>query len=160
MDDHTQDADVPPPIAGDPSGWRADNRWEHPTLREAVVHGVRLFNSERYHPAHDCFEWEWFNYGQGTTESAFLHGMVQVAAGAYKRVVVEDVTGMTSLFETADQYLRGVPPDFYGVAVTDVRSTLRAARRDSGVIDGWQIELDGRHPAAGPVDIKYVDDFE
>lgn len=160
MDDHTQDAEVPPPTTGDPTGWRGDGRWEHPTLREAVVHGVRLFNSGRYHPAHDCFEWEWFNYGQGTTESAFLHGMVQVAAGGYKHVEDGDDRGMRSLFETAGQYLTGVPEDFYGVDVAVVRATLRTARTDAGVLEGFQIPLDGRRLEAGPTDVAYADDLE
>jgi hypothetical protein len=58
MDEHTRAADVPPP-AGDPTGWRADGRWEHATLRRATVHGVRLFNDGAYHDAHDCFENLW-----------------------------------------------------------------------------------------------------
>jgi len=55
MDDHTRDATVEPP-AGDPTGWRADGRWEHATLRRAVVHGVGLYNAGAFHESHDCFE--------------------------------------------------------------------------------------------------------
>ncbi|OYR85838.1 hypothetical protein DJ84_01570, partial [Halorubrum ezzemoulense] len=143
MDDHTRDPGVAPPL-GDPTGWHAGDRpdssaagdeggssggppdpravggyWEHATLRRATEHGVRLFNDGAYHESHDCFEDEWYNYGRGTVESAFLHGMVQVAAGAYKRVDFESDAGMRSLFETALQYLDGVPNDFYGVDVDD-----------------------------------------
>ena len=56
MDDHTRDPAVDPPAAGDPTGWRADGRWEHATCRRATVHGVRLFNSGEYH---DSFENVW-----------------------------------------------------------------------------------------------------
>ncbi|MFW6000614.1 MAG: DUF309 domain-containing protein, partial [Halorubrum sp.] len=119
MDDHTRDPGVAPPL-GNPTGWHAgdgapdssaagegdasaggpdDARavggyWEHATLRRATEHGVRLFNDGAYHESHDCFEGEWYNYGSGTVESAFLHGMVQVAAGAYKRVDFENDDGM------------------------------------------------------------------
>lgn len=55
MDDHTRDPNVASP-AGDPTGWRDDGRWEHATLRRAVIHGVRLFNAAGYHESHDCFE--------------------------------------------------------------------------------------------------------
>jgi hypothetical protein len=164
MDDHTRDYTVGPPVAGDPTGWRADraesNGWEHGTLRRAVVHGVRLYNAGAYHESHDCFEAEWYNYGSGTTESAFLHGMVQVAAGAYKHVDFEDDDGMRSLFETALQYLHGVPGDFYGVDVDDVRATLRDALAEPTALDGWRIGLDGCRPEAGPGDYEYAESLD
>jgi len=160
MADHTRDDTVGPPTAGEPAGWdptrAASNGWEHGTLRRATVHGVRLYNAGEYHEAHDCFEDEWYNYGSGTTESAFAHGMVQVAAGAYKHVDFQDDDGMRSLFRTARQYLRGVPSDYYGVDVGEVRTTLEAALADPTAIEGWRIELDGARPAAGEVDREYA----
>lgn len=158
VDEHTRDPSVPPPPGGrSPTGWRADERWEHATLRRATVHGVRLYNAGAYHASHDCFEAEWYNYGNGTTESAFLHGMVQVAAGAYKHVDFEDDDGMRSLFETALAYLQGVPADYYGVNVTDVRSTLPTALADPTVVAEWQIELDGERPDARPADYAHAE---
>jgi len=159
MDDHTRDASVDPP-AGDPAGWREDERWEHATLRRATVHGVGLYNDGAFHESHDCFEAEWYNYGRGTTESAFLHGMVQVAAGAYKHFDFEDDDGMGSLFETALQYLRGVPNDFYGVDVLDVRTTITNALNDPAVLEGWQMRLDGQCPEANEADYEYADGLE
>ncbi|WP_436935226.1 DUF309 domain-containing protein [Halovenus marina] len=160
MDEHTRDPTVAPP-AGDPTGWNPDaERWEHATLRRAVIHGVRLFNAGAFHESHDCFEAEWYNYGRGKTESAFLHGMVQVAAGAYKHFGFQNDDGMRSLFETALQYLHGTPNDYYGVDVLNVRTTLTNALNDPTVLDGWQIELDGEQPEAGPEDYEYVDALE
>lgn len=159
MDEHTRDPGVAPPL-GNPTGWRPDGRWEHATLRKAVEHGVRLFNAGAYHESHDCFECEWYNYGSGTVESAFLHGMVQVAAGTYKHVDFDDDDGMRSLFETALQYLEGVPADFYGVDVTDVRHTLEAALGHPAAIEGWHIALDDHTPEAYPADYEYVDRLE
>ncbi|MGM0605663.1 MAG: DUF309 domain-containing protein [Halobacteriota archaeon] len=157
MDEHTHDPSVAPPL-GTPAGWLQNRReWEHATLRQATVHGVRLFNDGAYHESHDCFEDEWYNYGSGTIESAFLHGMVQVAAGAYKHVDFENDDGMRSLFETARQYLHGVPEDFYGVDVDSIRSTLRAARSDPAVIDGWKLTIDGHVVDAYPADYAYAD---
>ena len=164
MDDHTRDHGVGPPISGNPTGWAADravsNGWEHGTLRRAVVHGVRLYNSGEYHESHDCFEDEWYNYGRGTTESKFLHGMVQVAAGAYKHFDFEDDDGMRSLFRTSLQYLSDVPADYYGVDVADVRRTLDAALEDPTVLHGWQIELDGACPEATDRDFAFADRLE
>ena len=160
MDDHTSDPSVEPP-AGTPTGWHPDDgRWEHATLRQATVHGVRLFNEGAFHESHDCFEDEWYNYGSGSTESAFLHGMVQVAAGAYKRADFEDDDGMRSLFRTSLQYFRGVPPDYYGVDVLEVRTTVSNALEEPTRIDGWQIPLDGERPGARPIDFEYAESLE
>jgi len=160
VDDHTRDPGVAPPL-GDPTGWLADRRaWEHATLRRATEHGVRLYNSGEYHESHDCFEAEWYNYGSGTTESAFLHGMVQVAAGAYKHYDFENDDGMRSLFGTALQYLDGVPGDYYGVDVDDVRARLRAALDDPDALDDWAIAVDGAEPTAYPADYEYADGLE
>ncbi len=164
MDDHTRDPRVGPPTSGDPTGWRRtraeSNGWEHGTLRRAVVHGVRLYNAGAFHESHDCFESEWYNYGSGTIESAFLHGMVQVAAGAYKHFEFKDDAGMRNLFRTALQYLHGVPDDYYGVDVVDVRTTLGRALDDPTVLDGWRIELDGAQPDARSEDYDHADSLE
>lgn len=162
MADHTRDPGVADPPAGrEPPGWDPERgRWHHETLRRAVVHGVRLFNAEAYHDSHDCFEDEWFNYGSGTTESAFLHGMVQVAAGAYKRAEHGDDAGMHSLFETARQYLEGVPRNFYGVDVDGVRAAIEAALTEPSRIDGWRIRLDGEHPRADESDYAFAEALE
>jgi predicted metal-dependent hydrolase len=157
MDDHTRDPSVDPP-AGSPTGWRDDGQWEHATLRRATVHGVALFNAGAYHESHDCFEDEWYNYGRGTTESAFLHGMVQVAAGAYKHYDFRDDDGMRSLFRTALQYLRGTPRDYYGVDVLDVRTVLTNALEDPAALDGWCIALDGECPEATAADYAFAEE--
>ena len=157
MDDHTRDDTVDPPAQGDPSGFRPDGRWEHATLRRATEHGVRLYNAGEFHASHDCFEDEWYEYGRGSIESRFLHGMVQVAAGAYKQFDFDDDDGMRSLFRTSLQYLDGVPNDYYGVDVLGVRTTLTNALDDPTVVDGWQIELDGERPEAGPEDYEYAE---
>ena len=159
MDDHTRDPTVEAPD-GNPSGWRADNQWEHETLRRAVVHGVRLYNSGEFHESHDCFEDEWYNYGRGNTESKFLHGMVQVAAGAYKHFDFEDDDGMRSLFRTSLQYFRGVPNDYYGVDLLDVRTTVTNALSDPSALHGWQIRLDGEYPTCRPEDIEFAESLE
>jgi predicted metal-dependent hydrolase len=162
MDDHTRDPTVGPPPAGQsPTGWLPDKElWEHGTLRRAVLHGVRLYNSGEFHESHDCFEDEWYNYGSGKVESMFLHGMVQVAAGAYKHFDFEDDAGMRSLFRTALQYFHGVPRDFYGVNVLVVRETITEAIDDPTVLEGWQIELDGEYPVAGAEEFAYVEGLE
>jgi predicted metal-dependent hydrolase len=161
VSEHTRDESVDPPATGSPTGWDdAAGSWEHATLRRAVGHGVRLYNAGAYHESHDCFEDAWFDFGRGTTESAFAHGMVQVAAGAYKHADFEDDDGMRSLFETALQYLHGVPRDFYGIDVLDVRTTLSNARSDPSILADWRIRLDGAEPVAEAADFAYADGLE
>lgn len=159
MDEHTRDASIgPPPEGHTPNGWNPESgRWEHATLRRAVDHGVRLFNAGDYHDSHDCFEDEWFNYGSGKTESAFLHGLVQVAAGAYKHFDFEDDDGMRMLFSTALQYFESVPPEFYGIDVAAVRDFLETAIADPASVDQWVIRLDDSIPTARQVDYEYAD---
>ena len=160
MDDHTRDPTVAPP-AGSPTGWHPERgEWEHATLRRALVHGVALYNSGDFHESHDCFEDEWYNYGSGSRESMFLHGMVQVAAGAYKHVDFEDDDGMRSLFRTALQYFHGLPREFYGVDLLAIRTTLTNALDDPTVLDGWQMALDGETPTATDADYEYVAQLE
>jgi predicted metal-dependent hydrolase len=161
MNDHTRDPAVDPPSSGTPAGWNPESgQWDHATLRRAVVHGTRLYNAGAFHESHDCFEAEWYNYGHKTTESAFAHGMVQVAAGAYKHADFENDDGMRSLFRTALQYLHGVPNDYYGVDVLEVRTTLTNALDDASVIDDWQIAVDGRRPTARPEDFEHAASLE
>ena len=164
MDDHTRDTSVGPPPRGDPAGWSAargaSNGWEHGTLRRATVHGVRLYNAGEFHESHDCFEDEWYNYGRGSVESKFLHGMVQVAAGAYKHFDFDDDAGMRSLFGTALQYFQGVPRDYYGVDVLDTPTVLTNALEDSTALHGWQITFDGAEQEADEADFAYAESLE
>jgi len=119
-----------------------------------------LIFQDLFTPMHSLLTGEWYNYGSGSTESAFLHGMVQVAAGAYKHVDFEDDAGMESLFETALQYLHGVPNDFYGVDVLDVRTALTNALTDPATVEGWAVRLDGEQPTARPADHEYADGLD
>lgn len=108
-------------------------------------------------PGHTLFKAKWYNYGHGSAESQFLHGLVQVAADAYKHYDFEDDASMRSLFKTALDYLSGMSDDFYGVDVVDVRTTLNAALEDPFVLDGWRIELDGNTPAADRLDRAHAE---
>jgi predicted metal-dependent hydrolase len=82
--------------------------------------------------------------------------MVQVAAGAYKHFDRGNKDGMRSLFETALQYLDGVPADYYGVDVVDVRTTLGGALEDPTALEGWRIELDGERYPVKPMTAIYI----
>ncbi|MGM0371598.1 MAG: DUF309 domain-containing protein [Halobacteriota archaeon] len=158
MDEHTRDRSVrPPPAGSNPPGWLPEKgRWEHDTLRQATIHGVRLVNAGAYHEAHDCFEDEWFNYGNGTLEKSFLQGMTQVAAGAYKYDGLDNEAGLRKLLGSAMGYLQGVPANFYGVDVAQLREDVQAIRRSPERVTELRIALDGTHPTAGEEDLGYA----
>ena len=158
MDEHTRDRTVRPPPAGmNPPGWLpTENRWEHDTLRKATIHGVRLVNGGAYHEAHDCFEDEWFNYGNGTREKSFLQGMTQVAAGAYKYDGLDNEAGLRKLLDSALGYLQGIPDDFYGVDVATLREDVIAVRRNPERVPELRIAIDGQQPPAREEDLGYA----
>lgn len=159
-DEHTDDPTVAPP-SRPTVGWDADaGRWEHATLRLAVRHGVALFNDAAYHESHDCFEGEWYNYGAGSTESSFLHGMTQLAAGTYKHVDLDDDRGLRSLFRTALDYLEPVPVDYYGVDIESISRRMSRALDDPSTVDGWQLTLDGRSIVADDASYAFAEQLE
>ncbi len=86
--------------------------------------------------------------------------MVQVAAGAYKHFDFEDDDGMRSLFRTSLDYFRGVPKDYYGVDVLDVRTTVSNALEDPTALEGWQIRLDDEYPVADESDYEFAEQFD
>jgi predicted metal-dependent hydrolase len=101
--------------------------------------------------------------------------MVQVAAGAYKHFDFEDSEarsasgsrtqsgdddGMRSLFETALEYLRVPPTNFYGVGILDVRTMLTNALETPSALEGWQIPVDSERPQADRTDYAYADGLE
>ena len=63
---------------------------------------------------------------------------------------------MRSLLRTALQYLHGVPDDFYGVDVAEIRQTAQVARSDPSVVDSWLVTLDGEQPLAYDRDYAYA----
>jgi predicted metal-dependent hydrolase len=67
---------------------------------------------------------------------------------------------MRSLFETALQYLHGVPSDYYGVDVLDVKTTLAAALDDSSAIEEWRLVIDDTRPIADETDHEYAATLE
>lgn len=109
---------------------------------------------------HSVFEDEWYNYANGTDESRFCHGMVQVAAGAYKHHDFENDAGMRSLFETALDYLADLPRDFYGVDLLGVRTTVTRALEDPQAVEAWEIRIDGSAPGADDADYAYAASLE
>ncbi|MFW5965719.1 MAG: DUF309 domain-containing protein [Halodesulfurarchaeum sp.] len=158
MNDHTREEGVDPPPDGlNPPGWRPDlGRWEHDTLRKATMHGVRLVNAGAYHEAHDCFEDEWFNYGNATLEKSFLQGMTQVAAGAYKFDRYDNEAGLRKLLGSSLGYLEGVPESYYGVDVAALRADVQSIRHRPQRVRDLLIAIDGRYPRADDRDLAYA----
>lgn len=144
------------PSKMDAKTFLTQHTWEYQELRVATVHGVALFNTGRYHPSHDCFEAAWYNFGAGSAESAFLHGMAQVAAGMHKLTAHENSAGFVSLWKTARTYLQPHPSTYYGVDMDDLRQLLTAGVSNPDPISSPQLMLDGDVPIADESTARYL----
>ncbi len=58
------------------------------------------------------------------------------------------------------QYFQGVPNDFCGVDLLDVRSVVTNALENPDALDSWQIELDGGYPEARTEDDEHAEQLE
>jgi hypothetical protein len=57
-------------------------------------------------------------------------------------------------------YFVGVPNDFYGVDLLDVRTRLTHALSDPTALHGWRIRLDGHTSEATELDFEYAESLE
>lgn len=61
----------------------------HVSLREAFLHGTRLFNQGAFFEAHEVWEERW-RIEADRTSRRLLQGLIRIAAGLHKLVVVGD----------------------------------------------------------------------
>jgi len=111
--------------------------------------GVGIYNTGRYHAAHDAWEDRWLDLESGTDDERFLHGLIQFTAAVH-HADTGNRAGATGLADSARGYLDGLDPAYRGVNVGSVRRYLDALGRDPGAIedplaltyDGAALELD------------------
>lgn len=89
--------------------------------------GIAVYNAGRYHAAHDAWEAYWLD-STGADER-FLHGLIQFTAAVH-HVTTGNPAGATGLAESASEYLDGLPADYRGVNVGEIRPSLDALRAD------------------------------
>ncbi|WP_458190375.1 DUF309 domain-containing protein [Haladaptatus sp. NG-WS-4] len=98
-------------------------------MDDSLRAGVAIYNAGEFHAAHDAWEDHWLELDGGSDDERFLHGLIQFTAVVFHAHDANWV-GIRGLAESAVSYLDGLPADYRGVNVEDVRSYLRAVRDD------------------------------
>ena len=68
----------------------------HNPLREAFVHGARLFDRGAFFEAHEAWEERWLIETEATSRQ-ILQGLIQIAAGFHKFIVMHDSASASRL---------------------------------------------------------------
>ncbi len=96
--------------------------------------GIAIYNAGGHHAAHDAWEDHWLELERGTPDERFLHGLIQFTAAVYHGYR-GNWSGVQGLAESATEYLDGLPANFGGVNVEEVRAYLGDLRFDPVVIE-------------------------
>jgi len=118
--------------------------------------GVAIYNAGGYHAAHDAWEDHWLDLESGTDDERFLHGLIQFTAAVYHATEGND-SGATGLAESARGYLAGLPDDYRGVNVAEVRDFLGALGADPDLLgdrDPLPLRHDGRQLLPADLDLE------
>jgi len=127
-------------------------------MRSLLRAGVAVYNSGRYHAAHDAWEGHWLDLEEGTDDERFLHGLIQFTAAVHHATEGND-SGATGLAESAVEYLADLPADYRGVNLADVRAFLDALAAEPAVLEEReppQLGLDGSAIQLRDLDFKAV----
>ena len=107
---------------------------EYGTVDEALVHGVALWEAQRFFEAHECLEDVWHQAPEH--DRAFWKGVIQVAVGCVHHQR-ENPEGAVTLWRRAADYLEPYPSVHHGVDVDQLREfalVSAAAVEAAGVI--------------------------
>jgi len=99
--------------------------------------GVAIYNAGEYHAAHDAWEAHWLDLETGTDDEQFLHGLIQFTAAVF-HARNGNWSGAVGLADSAEGYLAGLPADYRGVNVGDVRRFLRSLAGDPELVERRQ----------------------
>lgn len=124
-------------------------------MKASLEAGIAVYNSGRYHAAHDAWEGYWLDLDAGDDER-FLHGLIQFTA-AIHHATRRNWEGATGLAESAREYLASLPADYRDVNVGAVREYLAALYADPERIERappLSLTYDGR--ALGLSDLGFA----
>ena len=91
--------------------------------------GIAIYNAGGYHDAHDAWEDRWLDLEAGTDDERFLHGLIQFTAAVHHGYQ-GNWKGLSGLAGSARAYLAGLPADYRGVNLGEIRAYLAALDRD------------------------------
>lgn len=107
---------------------------EEDRLVPSLQAGIAIYNTGRYHAAHDAWEEYWLSLEEGTDDELFLHGLIQFTAAIY-HARNRNWSGAVGLATSARSYLAPLPPDYRGVNLGEVTSTLHHLGTDPAAIE-------------------------
>ncbi|WP_227375457.1 DUF309 domain-containing protein [Haladaptatus halobius] len=98
-------------------------------MEDSLQAGVAIYNAGEFHAAHDAWEDHWLELERDSADERFLHGLIQFTAAVY-HVRGSNWEGVRGLAASAVAYLDGLPADYRGINVGDVRDYLSTVRDD------------------------------
>ena len=117
--------------------------------------GLAVYNAGRYHAAHDAWEERWLELDSGDDER-FLHGLIQFTAVVH-HATDGNWSGARGLAESAGEYLDGLPAEYRGVDLDDVRPFLARVADEPESVD-WDapptLTHDGEPVGYGDLDFE------
>lgn len=93
--------------------------WKHP----ALVEGLRCYRAQEFFEAHEHWEGVWLSAAE--PDKTFLQALIQVSA-AFHHLHRKNTRGAVSLLRRALRKLESYPREYGGVAVEDLRESMRA----------------------------------
>ena len=103
----------------------------------ALAEGLRCYRQQEFFQAHEHWESVWLSSAE--PEKTFLQALIQIAA-AFHHLQRQNSIGAASLLRAALRRLDPYPREFGGLAVEDLRHSLRT----------WLHALDRNEPAPQP----------
>ena len=94
-------------------------------MEQAIIEGIRLFNTQRYFEAHEALEAVWLK-ATGRRKT-FLHGLIQVAA-AFHHHERGNAAGFRSLIEKGSSKLVTFGEEFEGIDLALFRRQVQLWR--------------------------------
>lgn len=91
----------------------------------SYLYGIDLFNFAYWWESHEVFEGFWHAAGPRTEQGQFFQGLIQLAAGHLKRFMGHEAAA-ANLFRSSLRRLSGLPDQYLGIAVVDLRTGLQA----------------------------------
>ena len=87
-----------------------------------LADGLRCYCNQKFFEAHEHWEAEWLKCNE--PEKTFLQALIQISA-AFHHLQRHNLAGTASLLRAALRRLESFPAEFQGVAVEQLRTSIR-----------------------------------
>ncbi|KTG24294.1 DUF309 domain-containing protein [Haloferax profundi] len=127
-------------------------------MDDSLRAGVAIYNAGAYRAAHGAWESVWLGLEDGSDDERFLHGLIQFTAAVH-HAREQNYSGATGLARSAQTYLDGLPDDYRGIDVDDVRTALSRLESDPDVVvrdDPPRLRIDDRIVTVDDLDFDAI----